>query len=779
MNDAADKPGDGTEKPAEGTNEPDGGPDKPTIRWQKLIEYLVLWSVVCVLSILVLVILLSFFWDLYSITSDKPAITVVNALQRIPTDWRVYAFAVAVAGLWVSWRFYLKTKLKEKLALEIEDTRRQGLNDRDWWAYRGFRERALSLRARAGMILGGVFALLFGGIYFIAFIVPELEVQKERIVRKAIFPEPFQKIFSNKLEAISEGRHWFKTYSANLNQPTTRISLVKFSGASKVRYRFSRTGEAIASGVNGLIAFRNGTAVMTRDGGQTWSPINIALQKSEYFIAAKFIDEKERALLVSWKGSVFVREARRNEWERLDAQLEKDERVTAVAFSDNGEYALLVGDENSVRLMKYSGAVRNWVTLDLKRRKRIFDAIVSADTKRAVLIGDSGTVYATKNSGDKWRQKNLELKRREDVVITVHSNDEMRAFLVGDDGSTFSVSVNKDAIHSSNPIRSKLKKREEIITSKFSDNGKYGLLVGSQGSFLKTRDSGKRWETSNIIRYREERIYPVAISNDGKIALLMGREGSIYTMKDSGQNLIPRDLKLKTRIRSLSAVISNDGKRGLINVNDGLIFITKDGGQSWEKTQWDQRVSELVHIAIVPLGKNTHTMVAVDDKGNAHLLKDHPDLKEWNKLSLEDMAKNKFMRNNQLFKEMSAFLITTGGFPRNKPADKANNTQKDKSKSPNNNTLDDILRLITLMQISTMTILFFLVQLLVRLYQYSMRLANFWDSRADAILLQQNFAEDKAKRFDDLVQALAPDAYDFKSMPRSAFDWLPWSRRNQ
>lgn len=74
---------------------------------------------------------------------------------------------------------------------------------------------------------------------------------------------------------------------------------------------------------------------------------------------------------------------------------------------------------------------------------------------------------------------------------------------------------------------------------------------------------------------------------------------------------------------------------------------------------------------------------------------------------------------------------------------------------------------LTLMKIATMTVLFFLVQLLVRLYQYSMRLANFWDSRADAILLRQNFAEKRAEKFDDLVQALAPDAYDFKPMPKS------------
>ena len=74
---------------------------------------------------------------------------------------------------------------------------------------------------------------------------------------------------------------------------------------------------------------------------------------------------------------------------------------------------------------------------------------------------------------------------------------------------------------------------------------------------------------------------------------------------------------------------------------------------------------------------------------------------------------------------------------------------------------------LTLMRIATMTILFFLVQLLVRLYQYNLRLASFLDSRADAVLLARTFASGKRIPFDDLVRSMAPDDYDFKPQPRS------------
>ena len=74
------------------------------------------------------------------------------------------------------------------------------------------------------------------------------------------------------------------------------------------------------------------------------------------------------------------------------------------------------------------------------------------------------------------------------------------------------------------------------------------------------------------------------------------------------------------------------------------------------------------------------------------------------------------------------------------------------------------------MRIVTLIILFFLVQILVRLHQYGLRLATFWDSRADALLLKQSFADHKAAAFDDLVAALAPDAYDFKPTPKSGHE---------
>ena len=67
------------------------------------------------------------------------------------------------------------------------------------------------------------------------------------------------------------------------------------------------------------------------------------------------------------------------------------------------------------------------------------------------------------------------------------------------------------------------------------------------------------------------------------------------------------------------------------------------------------------------------------------------------------------------------------------------------------------------MRFVAMATTIYFVQLLVRLSQYSIRLAAFWDSRADAILLSSGLSDLARKpSFDELVMAIGPDSFDFK-----------------
>jgi hypothetical protein len=69
----------------------------------------------------------------------------------------------------------------------------------------------------------------------------------------------------------------------------------------------------------------------------------------------------------------------------------------------------------------------------------------------------------------------------------------------------------------------------------------------------------------------------------------------------------------------------------------------------------------------------------------------------------------------------------------------------------------------------TLTVILFLVTIFVTMYRYTVRLAAYYDARADALLLTLRSPE---ARFDleeymRAVRALTPDAYDFGRLPRS------------
>ncbi len=64
-----------------------------------------------------------------------------------------------------------------------------------------------------------------------------------------------------------------------------------------------------------------------------------------------------------------------------------------------------------------------------------------------------------------------------------------------------------------------------------------------------------------------------------------------------------------------------------------------------------------------------------------------------------------------------------------------------------------------------------IVQIFVRLYQYNVKLAAFYDARADALLLEPALGKMKHEmRYNELVDALSPDSVDFGKTPKTMVD---------
>ena len=734
---------------------------------EKFIKNPVLWTVVTFLSLFALFILASLLWELYSIDPDKDSATeVVKALKRVPTDWRFYVITVAHTGLWISWRFYLHDQLGKKLKWGNRINFRHGLNRRDWGAYSNLRERALALRTRAGLTLIGVFGLLFGGIYFVIFLIPQTEADKGDIIRKSLQQESFKRKFGSKLQAMVEGRYWFKTHDGVSNRrlprelprrPTFfgsqfRGPLVLFSGSAT--YRELQIQSMKSNGKTGLIVNHDRSVNITKDAGQTWETRAFSskqnkmppLKWGERIVAARLSDDGKRGLLASQNGTVFLISVKNGKLTlqstdlslktNVNLPLKQGERIVAAGFNDDGKRGLLASQNGTVFLISVKNSkltlqstdlsLKTNVNPPLKQGERIVAAGFNDDGKRGLLASQNGTVFliSVKNS-----------------KLTLQSTD-------------LSLKTN---------VNPPLKLGERIWRITLNNDGKRGLLVGNRGSVFMMTTNGNNWIPLNLELKNREQIIHTTFSDDGKRALLAGYRGSVFMTADSGRNWTRGNAKLRPENRVIAVIFSNDVLHGLIADNQGSVFVSKNNGQTWHETKWDGRVPSLAYLVSVPLGEKAHAAVAVDRNGNAYHLKEHPDIAGWEKGELADLVKNKFLRDSEIFKEISAHLATGGSFGSNKGSE----NKTDDTFSIFGTTLNQA----TLMQFAFMTVLFFLVQLLVSLCKYSMRLANFWDSRADAILLRQNFADKKAKKFDDLVQALAPDAYDFKPMPRSLFGW--------
>ena len=224
------------------------------------------------------------------------------------------------------------------------------------------------------------------------------------------------------------------------------------------------------------------------------------------------------------------------------------------------------------------------------------------------------------------------------------------------------------------------------------------------------------------------------------------------------------DVVLKAGERVGDEKSSADGKHIVIVGNEGTVWVTADYGQSWKMTQGDNQGNRLDFLVTTPPGNTNPVAVAVGtDNGEIYLLKTHPDMADWERWSLQEISdkikENKLLRNSRIFEQVSDFL-TNDIYSFNSTGDGKPRISTD------NGFLGLDLSDLTVMRIVTLTVLFFLVQVLVRLYQYNLRLSAFWDSRGDAVYLAHSFAGKKSERFEDLVSALSPDEYDFKPAPK-------------
>ena len=790
---------------------------------------------VMIVVFLVLTYLAHLFLRRESDRSESPGVAVFNWLEQLPTEPAFHYLVAVLAGAYLGWCWYLSANLREEIRIREANEDKSSLTSRDWWVVRGLRGRALAFRTLAGVLLGSVVALLFSGIYLAMFGVPQILTRDQSLTQETLLTS-VRRQFGHRLRLMGEGRYWFK--AANVSRDTStseegsisellRIAntqltdMVLPAGATLLRLPALNThevskdeltifavdyGKALvtrdggetwstpkglglkdlapeeteeiiaaafdADGRFGVVGSVGGSTFVTQDGGKTWNvPKGLMLDEGEWIVAAAFGPGSRPSVVGGTKGSAFVTQDGGRIWAVPEGlMLKEDEWIVAAAFGPDGRPGVVGGDEGSVFVTQDGG--ETWTVpegLMLNENEWIVAAAFGANNTYGVISNNKGSIFLTQDSGKTWiAPKDSALEETEWIITAAFDADGRSGIVVGDEGSVF---LTQDGGKTwSIPENLVLKGDERMITTAFDADGRFGVVAGDKGSVFLTQDGGKTWSApENLVLKGDEKMITTAFDADGRFGVIAGDKGSVFITQDKGKTWSDSDgLKLNEGERIVAAAFSTDGKHGVVTGDEGSVFATQSSGRSWTSTERDSQGTIFIDVvSALPGGRN---FVAMDDDRGIHLLKPYPDMAEWENRSLDAIRiriqKDEILRKSVIGRAITKLLDSVPGADVNVGDGETLKPDNDKP------LFSRLFGELTGIRVVVLVVLLFLVQILVRLYQYSLRLAVFWDARADAVLLARSFAYHSAETFDDLVAALAPDAYDFKPSPKSGHEGM-------
>ena len=758
-----------------------------------------------------------FLTGLYSIsvpdtseTSDQPAKRIVDWLEWLPADPGFYFFVFAVVAGYFGWRLFLYAKICKEFEAVGPSKPESGLTFRDWWTALDLRKRGHALRTRAGAQLGGAFALLFGGIYLFIFIIPRLseaDFDIERDAAEARLAAKFRGSFESTVQSIEDGRYWLM---ARESEETTADELgaianvlfnrldIQIPLSRRIVYKLPALNVHRKRGkqLEIISAIEFDKISRTTDGGHTWNiPEELAEKGDSRVTAAAFGADGQRGVLGYLDGSVFVTQDGGLNWKEPSwPSLQDEDWLAALGlFGKEGTYGIAGSSKGNIFVTKDGGV--SWAPgrgLELDQNEVFANAALDADGGLGVVGGDEGSVFVTKDGGENWTNlgnKDLGdgyLKLRDNEWLTevgffgnntiVAGGDEGSVFVIKDDGGQWTWTAPDDLDYLDD-----LEENGWVLVEQFpSGNGLYALAGSYGGPVLVSTDGGDSWTTPPGLELKTlERVVTAFFNEDGTHGVLGGDESSVLVTENGGETWkAPEGLALKEGSSEwvVSVGFGPDGRPDLIVGDEGSAFVFSREGGTWMSTGRDRPGAPF--SGVVRTTSGGHGYMAIDSGAEIHVLKRYPLVKDLFGRSLpgQDYMDNadKVLRESVIGKKIDAFLKSAevDDFLESRGRWGAIRSRPESTKCDGSAFCWPTDSEKVLLRVATLTILFFLVQLLVRNYRYNIRLAAFWESRSDAVLLASTFARHPAEGFDDLVGAMAPDGYDFKAPPASGMAWM-------
>ena len=498
-------------------------------------------------------------------------------------------------------------------------------------------------------------------------------------------------------------------------------------------------------------------------------------------------------------------------WRKIDTGFGVSERLSEAALSDDGKIGLIVGDEGTAFWINFASDTRLTTQLTEKFGNNIIGShggssvtavALSGDGQVAVIGGVFGVVFLNSNIGDNPTENGEDAWRKIDTgfvgaaewpVAAALSDNGKIGVIVGHRGTTFWINFasdtrlttrpteNLDNLFGSRGIAAALSHDGEIGVSGQIRVAAYGT-AGTAGLIKLTTNDGESWNyvSGEVL---QQGLAAGAFGENGKIGAIGDRFGGVFLTTDGGKNWSPQTLYFGRDERMDVAAFNNELEFAIIGGDEGSIFVTKipstdanNGSWKWNSTTGDLpgRIEGIRRLYFYPYESNETQKSNVRDQdqssssGQSKAYAVIAETHEWNHYALINVPE--LVSAEKTYTPRLYQLILEDPIMKNAEIvdeiERRVSAANASSEGQVNFLLaDEISPLLT--RIVVVMILLFAAQHLIRLAQYNLRLAAFWDSRADALLLFRNFASRRSETFNQLVDSLAPDEYDFKHTRRT------------
>ena len=458
-----------------------------------------------------------------------------------------------------------------------------------------------------------------------------------------------------------------------------------------------------------------------------------------------------------------------------------------------------------------------WKPADVELKSSVTAFEFSADGRHGLIGTRDGEAYVTADGGEKWRRwtrRELELKEGEWLVEAVVGGNGPRV-VFGDEGSV--------KLLADDGWKSAGVELESSVTAfEFSADGRHGLIGTRDGAAYVTADGGenwRRWTRRDLALKETEWLVEAVVGGNGP-RVVVGDEGSVAASANGswtrlglpdGWTRTSNDEGDLLLANVLGQVVHGESGSKLALAASGSVWFKK--GQEWEQLSVDLP-SEEESVAAIALDEEGNPIV-VGDKGSAHvhgvtwqssseyLSGEEEETDPAAVASLDGTLVVAVAHNNDQvtiyhnkkysqdgigrlvadLPEESELRGRIGAELLAQQARLGRDADRDGQGSDGPRKSMTFLDKIGLdptfwMRFVAMAATIYFVQLLVRLYQYSIRLAAFFDSRADAILLSPGLSDSARKpSFDELVVAIGPDSFDFKPPKFPSRPWTTGSKK--